>query len=237
MAAVALILALALADEKEASEALSRFAAAFKSKEVDARVAAIADLAKTQHEKVYAKLGSLLLADVRDVRIAAAKGLAGAEDHKKKVTNYFLNGFLANAGDLAVEAAIIESLEKLQPGLGRSALEAYLKSPDVATAKTAIETAGELRKKEYIGPLVELDKHLEQKAKEYLSAGPRAKGQVGRGLPGEPGPTVDSEAPKRAKALGPVIDKVLGSLTGQKFSTPQEWDDWWRKNESSFKLP
>src|SRR5438477_8527909 len=118
MAALAFILALALsrveglalADEKEAAEALSKFSAAFKAKEIEARVDAVNELAKTQHEKIYTKLGSLLLTDVREVRIAAAKGLAGAEEHKKKVTNYFLNGFLANASDLGVEAAIIESL-------------------------------------------------------------------------------------------------------------------------------
>ncbi len=237
MPAVALILALFLADEKDAAEALSKFGAAFKTKDVDERVAAVAELAKTRHEKVYTKLGSLLLTDVREVRIAAAKGLGSAEDHQKKVTSYFLNGFLANANDLAVEAAIIEALDALQAGLGRSALESYLKSPDIATAKTAIETAGELRKKDYIGSLIELDKHLEQRAKEYLSAGPRAKGLVGKGLPGDQGTTVDSEAPKRQKALAPVIDKVLGALTGQKFATPQEWDDWWRKNASTFKIP
>jgi hypothetical protein len=237
MSAAALVLALLLADEKEAAESLSKFNAAFKAKEVDARVAAVEELAKIQHEKVYTKLGSLLLTDVREVRIAAAKGLGGAEEHKKKVTNYFLNGFLANAADLTVEAAIIESLEKLQTGLGRAALESYFKAADIATAKVAIETAGELRKKEYIGSLIELAKWLEQTAKEYLSAGPKAKGFVGKGLPGDQGTTVDSEAPKRHKALAPVIDKVLSALTGQKLSTPQEWDDWWRKNGSSFKFP
>ena len=237
MPAVVLLLTLFLADDKEAGEALSKFSAAFKAKEVEARVAAVGELAKTQHEKVYTKLGTLLLGDVREVRIAAAKGLSGAEDHKKKVTNYFLNGFLANAGDLGVEAAIIEGLETLQAGLGRSALETYFKSPDLQTAKVAIETAGELRKKEYIGSLIELDKWLEQRAKEYLAAGPRAKGFVGKGLPGDQGTTVDSEAPKRQKALAPVIDRVLGALTGQKFATPQEWDDWWRKNGSTFKIP
>src|SRR6185295_8691761 len=112
MVAVALILALVAADEKEASEALSKFTTAFKAKEVEARVSAVNEQSKIQNAKVYAKLGALLLTDAREIRIAAAKGLAGAEDHKKKVTNYFLNGFLANPGDLGVEAAIIESLEK-----------------------------------------------------------------------------------------------------------------------------
>src|SRR5437660_895675 len=90
----------------------------------------------------------------------------------------------------------------------KEASEPIYKFPDLQTAKTAIETAGELRKKEYIGSLIELEKFLEAKAKEYLSAGPRAKGQVGKGLPGDTGTSVDPEAPKRAKALGPVIDKV-----------------------------
>src|SRR2546422_585545 len=152
MTVIVAILALLAADEKD--DALSKFAAAFKAKEVDARVAAVAELAKTQHEKVHSKLGSLLLTDVAEVRIAAAKGLSGAQDSKKKITNYLLNGFLANAADLAVEAEIIEALDKLQSGLGKSALESYFKGADFQAAKTAIETAGQLKRKELIASLI-----------------------------------------------------------------------------------
>jgi hypothetical protein len=78
---------------------------------------------------------------------------------------------------------------------------------------------------------------MEAQAKAYQSAGPKAKGLVGRGLPGDTGPTVDSSAPKRMKELAPVLDKTLYTLTGQRLTTPQEWEDWWKKNESSFKFP
>lgn len=237
IAPLVLAMALFLGDEKEAAEALSKFSSAYKAKEVDARVAAVTELAATQHDKVYSKLGALLLIDAREVRLAAVKGLAGAADHQKKITNYLINGFLANAPDLGIEAAIIEGLDKLQAGLGRTTLEGFLHSPDIQTAKTAIETAGELRKKDYIGPLIELYKYLELKSKEYLSAGPRAKGYVGRGAAGDPGKDLDPEAPKRLRTLGPVLDKVLGSLTGMKFATPQEWDDWWHKNGTAFRIP
>ena len=234
MAMIALLLTLLAADEKD--DALTAFAAAFKSKDVAARVQAVTELAKTQHDRVHSKLASLTLSDVREVRVAAAQGLGGAQNNLKKVTVYLTNGFLGNQADLAVEKAIIDALDQQKDGLGRQTLENIYKAGDVETAKTAINTAGEVRKKEVIGPLIAYDRLLETRAKEYQTAGPRAKGYVGQG-PGNMGATVDPEAPKRAKMLSPVIHQVLYALTGMKLGTPQEWEDWWQKNGPGFKLP
>ncbi|HEV3028369.1 MAG TPA: hypothetical protein VG457_12395, partial [Planctomycetota bacterium] len=57
---------------KEASitEALEKFKAAYRSKEVSDRALAVTELAKTPHEKIYAKLGALLVVDDVTVRIA-----------------------------------------------------------------------------------------------------------------------------------------------------------------------
>jgi hypothetical protein len=224
------------AGDKEASDALSRFSVEFKAKEVDARVAAVTELAQIQHEKIHSKLGALLTTDVREVRVAAAKGLAGAQENKKKVVSYLTNGFLANQNDVVVEAAVIDALDRIKEGQGRSLLETVIKSGEVDAAKSAVNTIGECRKKELLESLISMYKWLDARAKEYQTAGPRARGYVGRGI-GDPGPTVDPEAPKRAKSLGPVISQVLCSLTGAKLATSQEWDDWWQKNGSSFKFP
>lgn len=230
-------MAIFVAGDKEASDALSRFSTEFKAKEVDARVAAVTELAQVQHEKVHSKLGALLTMDVREVRVAAAKGLGAAEENKKKVVNYLTSGFLANQHDVTVEAAVIDALDRIKDGQGRALLETVIKSAEVESAKAAINTIGECRKKDLLGSLIEMFKWLEARAKEYQTAGPRARGYVGRGLPGDTGPTVDPEAPKRARILSPVINQVLYSLTGAKLSTSQEWDDWWKKNGSSFKFP
>lgn len=229
------ILALLVADE--ASDALSKFNTAYKAKEVDARVAAVDELAKTQHEKVHTKLGNLLVNDVKEVRLAAAKGLAGAQENKKKVVGYLNNGFLANAAEPTVEAAIIEALDKQQEGLGKQTLEAHFRGSDLQAAKTAIETVGALKRKDLIESLVALYKWMEEKAKEYETAGMKGKGLVGRGLPGSKEPTVDSEAPKRLRTLGPVVDKTLYLLTNQRLTGWKEWDEWWKKNGSDFKFP
>jgi hypothetical protein len=230
------LLLLLAADEKEAVDGLAKFSTAYKAREVQARVAGVVELAKIQHEKVYARLGSLLLTDASEVRIAAARGLGAAEESQKKVTNYLLNGFLANAAERTVEVAIIESLDQLQSGLGRSTLEGYFKGPDFQTAQTAIDTAAQMKRKDLLGALIAFYRYMETQAKAYQSAGPRSKGFVG-GLSGDPGVTLDSSASKRMKTLGPVLEKTLYTFTRMRCSTPQEWEDWWSKNEATFKFP
>jgi HEAT repeat protein len=236
MTLLAAFLLLVAVDDQEAAEALSRFNTAFKAKEPAVRVAAVAGLARIQHEKIHSKLGALLLSDVNPVRIAAARGLGGAQENRKKVTAYLVNGFLANAAERSVEVAIIEALDNLQNGLGRDTLEGHFKGPDFRAAETAIDTAAQLKRKDLLGALIAFYSWMDAQAKAYQSAGPRAKGFVG-GFSGDPGPSLDSNASKRLKALGPVVDKTLSTLTLQRFSTPQEWEDWWRRNEATFRFP
>lgn len=237
MVAALLLCCVLGADEKEAAEALARFSVEFKSKDIEVRVAAVTALAQVQHEKVHSKLAGLLLTDAPEIRISAAQGLAGGQENRKKVTVYLTNGFLANQNDLKVEAAIIDALEKLKPGLGRATLENIIRTAEIETAKIAIQTAGECRKKDLVESLIALYQALDARAKEYQTAGPRARGYVGRGLPGDPGPTVDPEAPKRARALDPVFNQVLYGLTGEKLASSREWADWWKKNGAGFTLP
>jgi hypothetical protein len=237
MTFLAAFLVLLAVDDREAGEALSKFNKSFKAKEIADRVAAVVELARTPHEKVQSRLGTLLLSDVAAVRIAAARGLGGALENQKKVANYLVNGFLANAAEQTVEAAIIEALDSLQNGLGRETLETCFKGPDFRAAETAIDTAGQLKRKDLLSALIAFYSGMEAQAKAYQSAGPRSKGFVG-GLAGDnSGATLDSNASKRLKTLGPVVDKTLSTMTRMRFSTPQDWDDWWKRNEATFKFP
>lgn len=242
---IGLILALALlqadpppAKDTSVADALEKFKKEYKAKEAADRAAAVAELAKTPHEKTYAMLAKLLVVDDMTVRIAAAKGMSTSQgDQIKKSVNFLSRAFPANAGEPLVAAALVESMETMQDGLGYAVCKANLKSPDVNTSRAAIEAMGQIRDKSFIGPLIEHARYLEAAAREALNVGPNGKTVTGGGLPYVGGTAGDPDAPKRAKTLVPMIHRTLEVVTKQSFKTVAEWQVWWKRHEEDFKVP
>jgi HEAT repeat protein len=236
MIACLIALLLQAPDEAAVKDALEKFKTAYKAKEPSDRAMAVAELAKTPHDKVIVKLGALLVVDDMTVRIAAAKGLAAATgDNRKKAVTFLSRAFGPNAGDPFVPAALVEALETMQEELGYAVLKANLKSPDSATSRAAIEAAGQIRDKSFVAPLIEHARFLEAAAREATNVGPGGRTVTGGGIPGVGGVVGDPDAPKRARLLVPLIHKSLESITKQSFKTVNEWTEWWKKNEADFK--
>ncbi len=234
------ILMLALLLQVDPAEALKKFDAAYKSKDAAARAAAVTELAKTDHEKVLAKLAKLLAVDAKEVRLAAAAGLGivrETQDHNKKEITALTKGIVPNHAEREVVLAIVVSLDKFSDGLGLSILHQHFPSPDIPVAKTAVEAAGELRKKESISVLIAFAKWLDAAARDATNVGPGGRVVTGGGLPGVGGTAGDPEAPKRARTLSPVVTKTLESLTKKSFKTPAEWEAWWKREGSDFQVP
>ncbi|HXX95051.1 MAG TPA: HEAT repeat domain-containing protein [Planctomycetota bacterium] len=235
-----LILSFALADE--AADALKQFEAAYKSKDAAARAQAVTELAKTDHEKVIAKLEKLLVVDAKEVRLAAAAGLGIVREtapHNKKEMAALTKGIVPNYAERSVLLAIVEALEKFGEGVGLSILHQHFASPDIPVAKAAVETAGDLRRKESIPALITFLKYLETTARDAANVGPGGRTVTGGGLPGiggAGGQAGDPDAPKRARALTPVVTKTLESLTRKTFKTTAEWEAWWKKEGDAFKV-
>jgi len=222
--------------DSSVTEVLERFKTAYKAKNPSDRVLAVTELAKTSHEKIYAKLGALLVVDDLTVRIAAAKGLAtAAGENQRKAVNFLSRAFPANAGAPLVSAALVEAMEKMQDGLGYAVLKANLRSPDPQTSRAAIEAAGQIRDRSFIAPLIDQARFLEAASREALNTGPGGRTVTGGGLPGVGGAVGDPDAPKRARLLVPLIHQALESITRQAFKTVGEWADWWRRSEAEFK--
>src|SRR5476651_280459 len=136
--------------ETAVTEALEKFKTAYKAKNPSDRVLAVTELAKTPHEKIYAKLGALLWVDDMTVRIAAAKGMGTATgENQRKAVNFLSRAFAANAGAPLVSTALVEAMETMQIGLGYAVLKANLRSPDPQTSQAAIEAAGQIRDKSF----------------------------------------------------------------------------------------
>jgi HEAT repeat protein len=243
MITLVLMLALLQADpppakDKSVADALEKFKKAYKAKDAADRAIAAQELAKTPHEKTYAMLAKLLVVDDLTVRIAAAKGLSTADgDQRRKNINFLSKAFPANAGEPLVSAALVESMETMQEGLGYAVCKANLKSPDPNTSRAAIEAMGQIRDKSFVGPLIDHARFLEAAAREALNVGPNGKTVTGGGLPYVGGTAGDPDAPKRAKVLVPLLHKALESITKQSFKTPAEWQEWWKRHEEDFKVP
>jgi HEAT repeat protein len=241
---IALMLVMALqadpppAKDPSATDAIEKFKKAYKAKEASDRAIAVQELAKTPHEKTYALLARLLAVDDMTVRIAAAKGMSTAEgEQRRKNVNFLSKAFPGNVGEPHVSAALVESMESMQEGLGYAVCKANLRSPDPNTSRAAIEAMGQIRDKSFVGPLIEHARYLEAAAREALNVGPNGRTVTGGGLPYVGGTAGDPDAPKRAKVLVPLIHKTLESITKQSFKTVAEWQEWWKRHEEDFKVP
>jgi hypothetical protein len=228
--------ALLVQDEAAATAALEQFKTDYKAKDAGARASAVATLAATSHDKVYAKLGQLLGLDEAEVRIAAAKGLGGAKaENPKKPMTYLLNGLAPNAKNPPVVAAILEALGKLRQEAALPEIEKHLKARNLAEGKAAVEAVGEIKSRNSIPALIALLKWLEDSAKEAPEyngggGGKGGKGFGGGNLPGTGGGgVVDEEARERDTVLRPIVHKVLQSITGLKLSSRKDWEDWYKE--------
>jgi HEAT repeat protein len=226
-----LLLALALqvlppAPEDPSAAPLETFKAAYRTKDPSARASAVDALAATQHDKVYAKLGSLLTVDVPEVRIAAARGLAGCKAEKKtKPMAYLMAATAPNAKDPGVLAALLEALGKLKQEAALPEVERHLRSKQIPVAQAAIQAVVEIRSARSVPGLIALLKWLEDQAKEapdLQGGGPNVSGVGGGGVQ-------DRDASERQRTLSPAVDKALQAITGAAMTGRQAWEDWYRE--------
>jgi len=229
-----LILALALLsadDDAAATAALDKFKADYKSREATVRASAVLELSKTSHEKVTAKLAQLLMTDEKEVRIAAAKGLGGSTENRKKSVAYLIAGAGPNAREATVMAAILDALGKLKEAPAAAEVERHFKSKQLPEGKAAIEAAAAIGSRTSVYPLIEALRWLEEGAKEA----PPLNNNGGGKVPDlNKGGTVDEAARERERMLRPLVLKALEELTKVKHGGAKEWEDWWKADGVKF---
>jgi HEAT repeat protein len=245
MVILLLVMALVQQDDAAATQAITTFDATFsKTKDSNARVAEVSTLAKTPHEKVANKLGTLLTNEDKAVRTAAAVGLgsftSAAPEVKKSASKALISGLSAGANlrEVEVRVAILTALGVLQEESSGTALKTHFDDKDAKIAGAAITAAGQLKTKTMVEPLIEQLKDSEKNAKLPAPA-PSTGGKKNFPKGGGGGATTDPEQAKhdRASALIPVAQAALGGLTGQSHANGDEWEKWWIKNKSTFTVP
>lgn len=197
--------------DKEAEEAIARFKKAYRNGSSGARAVAVTDLARTPHKKTLLALAPLLIRDVNTVRREAAKGLGGFVDHKKLAVPLLMSALKGpNSKEYEVQAAIYESLGKLGDPRALNTIRQGFKHKDAKVAGAAYKAAGQMKAIFVIETII---KNLEKEEKVSKRSGSN-----------DPQKT-------RARALVPDIIKAMQLMSGDRWTTAQEWQIWWKRNK------
>lgn len=219
-----LVLLAALADDKEVEEAIQKFKSAMNSPEVAVRAEAVAVLGRLQNERVMKALAACLTTDDRSVRMAAAKSLGNFREKKFQATLLLAEALTPNGREPDVQAEILGSMKSLREGASLGSAYRYIDDKNVKVAQAAIEVTGTVRSKYSVDPLIRLMKKLATAGDGYTS---------GNGSFDVP---PDEALRERARKLQSAAAKALQSITGETFSTPAEWDGWWKRNSATFQV-
>jgi HEAT repeat protein len=225
-------LAVLLADEAAATQALDAFKTAPKASDPGGRAAAILELAKTDHPRVAAKLGLLLLADIPEARIAAAKGLALQLEDPKKTVPQLLKGAQAHAKVPAILIPVVESLGKLGDPDGAAEVNKHLSASDIDLVKAAVEAATRIRSASSLDPLIKALKDCDELLVPRNPNQPRGD-LLGR--LGGPGGDNPREARERARELQPLLKAALAGITEVQCQDGKDYESWWKENRAKFK--
>ncbi len=249
MAAILLCAIMALQDDAAVDAALQTFGKAWlKDKTPEARVALIAELAKTPHEKVVSKLGSLVTSEDKQVRLAAAAGLgtmtATPELKKsaaKSLTSALSSG--ANLSDVEVRIGILTALGNLGEESGEKKVREHFEDKNLKIAVAAVNAAGAMKTKGMVEPLIAVLRDCEAEIKKSAQAPPQTGQKLGQIDPNKkappPGSGKDPAQDKltRANSLFLPAQRALAALSGQPFRTTDEFEKWWAANKATYAPP
>lgn len=217
---------LVLGSDWEAEDALLRFKIAVRSADPRARAAAVAELARTPHQKTFTRVLSLLGSEDRPFRLAAAKTLGDFKDWQKAGVPALLSAYPACAKDGEMQAMILESLGRLGDESALPRIHAAFRERDARAVQAAIEATGVFRHASSIDPLLalmrDLAKHMERKSPGGYE-GPNGVGEEG-------------EQQLRLKALYDAAIKSMQSIAKDSWTTHQEWEIWWKRRKGNWKV-
>jgi HEAT repeat protein len=217
-------------DDPSVEEALKKFKKDIRKPEANDRASAVSELAETKSEKTASALGGLLGQDVEPVRKAAAAGLGGFSDYKKKVVPLLLAGLSVNASEPKVMESIFQALGKLDDDSALPTIHRYFEDKEAVTAGAALMSAAEIRNVSSVSLIIELMKKYEK-----IEAASKSGNNGGYSL-GIPGGGDKDPKTTLAKDVLPMTIKAMQKISGEKWATAKEWELWWSKHKATFKI-
>lgn len=215
-------------DEKAVEEAVGRFKKGMANPNASARASAIAELSRTPHDKTFKIIAPYLTSDVKDVRKSAAKGMALFGDWKKVAIPTLIGALQPNKKEPEVQVEIFGALGKLADPTSLPAVHAAFKEDDVRVARAAIACAGDMRIRESIDALLDLQKEIQKWLKNNQGGPYRDE----RGQKGD-----DNACRGRLESIQAEILKAFKEITLERWASAPEWEIWWSKKKATFEVP
>ncbi len=218
----ALALALPPAPQDDPDARIKEFTEAMKAARSDAdRVAAVKALARTRHTKVAQKLTQIVAGPFADeVRIAAADAIGRIGDPKvgpSLVATLNTYGMLMASenpktpGSQAAAEAIVRALGSCRDRSCVPRLVQILTKNNIPLIAESVRALARIRDASSLDQLIRLH-HAATSLEMGAMVNPR-------------------------KPLAPDTLAALRRITGQKLTTSEEWNGWWKANKAGFAVP
>jgi len=210
-----------------------------KCKGLDDQIRSIEDLGAKKHPKILDELKKHLGSGSLEVRITAADMIG-----KYKKEDKAADALFASAKGCCNRKETMELAVKSIRYLGNTGVRTKVKEmlpffdhKETDFAKEAIDTAGALKSKDAIDPLVNMVLFLEAVKEDTNNGNTGGQQLPGGQYPGanQPGGQQEDEKVKRKKELLNPAIQALKDITGEKLNTGTEWKRWWGKNKATFK--
>lgn len=221
-----MLLAIGAQDDQAVVDALLKFKTEYRGPSATARAAAVTQLSLTPHEKTFSRLAPLLTAEVKEVRLAAIKGLSGFKDQKQKVSAALLQALSATAKEPDISAAILTALGTLKDETALPSILAKFRKEHITVAKAALASAAAIGTGDALKAFSELSLDIQKWEKAGSGGGYYDDSGVGEA----------AAQTARVTALKAELIKGFQTISGEQWTTIQEWEVWVRRHKDDPKF-
>jgi hypothetical protein len=210
----------------------------------DDKILAVRALAQYHHERIVRVLAPLLTGASIPVRVMTARELGkftGVDAAPRELLAALRSSSNAVRRESPVRIEILRGLGAHRYAPGAEEVVKLVDSRDVWIAKAAIDAAGRIRTPEAMAPLIKALQRIESKNGDAeTSLNPFDELFPEMITPStllRPDARQTAKRPSEREVLKAPILSALQLISRQTWESAKEWDTWWTKRKSSFRLP
>jgi hypothetical protein len=209
----------------------------------DDKIVAVRELAQYRHERIVRTLAPLLTEGSFPVRVMTARELGqfgGVDSAPRELLAALRSPSNAGMKGAAVRIEILRGLGGLRYQPAASDVAKLVEDKEVWVAKAAIDAAGKIRASEAMTPLIKSLQRIEGRngdAETSLNPFdalfpefPTASTLL------RPDARQTAKRPSEREVLKAPILAALQNISREMFESAKEWDTWWTKRKSNFRL-
>jgi len=208
------------------------------------RILAVRALAQYHHERIVRVLAPLMTEASVPVRVMTARELgkfAGVDAASKELLGALHAPVNAGKKESPVRIEILRGLGALRVAAASPDVARLVEDKDVWIAKAAIDAAGRIRTPEAMSPLIKSLRRIESRNGDAeTSLNPfddLFPEMINASTLLRPDARQTAKRPSEREVLKAPILSALQQITHETWESAKEWETWWTKRKTSFRLP